>query len=116
MRILIVEDEMLVAMLLEDVVGDLGHEVVGPAMRLEAALEAAEREEFDLAILDINLAGKPSFPVAERLAARGIPFMFASGYGAAGLIDPFRAAPIVQKPFEADQIAKMLETLPARHG
>ena len=106
-RILIVEDEMLVAMLIEDVVNDLGHDVVGPAMRLETALAAAESEEIDFAILDVNLAGKHSFPVANRLKERAIPFMFASGYGAAGLIDPYCNAPILQKPFGPDQLAKV---------
>lgn len=107
-RILIVEDEILVAMLIEDVLTDLGHEVVGPAMRLEAALAAAEGEDFDFAILDINLAGKQSFPVADRLTERGIPFMFASGYGAAGLIEPYRGAPILQKPISQIEIARIL--------
>lgn len=114
MRILVVEDEMLVAMLIEDAVTDLGHQVVGPAMRLDAALAAAGEEDFDFAILDINLAGKQSFPVADRLIERGIPFMFASGYGLAGLVDPYRSAPVLQKPFEVDQIAKMLLRVPAR--
>lgn len=110
-RILIVEDEMLVAMLIEDTIIDLGHEIVGPAMRLETALDAVDGENFDFAILDINLAGKPSFPVADRLTDRGIPFMFASGYGAAGLVDPYRDAAILQKPFRPDQLASMLERL-----
>ncbi len=110
-RILIVEDEMLVAMLVEDVVLDLGHQVVGPAMRLEEALSATEVEEFDFAILDINLAGKQSFPVADRLASRGIPFMFASGYGAAGLDEAYQAAPILQKPFSPAQVEAMLRRL-----
>lgn len=108
-RILIVEDEMLVAMLIEDAVVDLGHEVVGPVMRVEAALEVVESEVFDFAILDINLAGKTSFPVADRLAALGIPFIFASGYGAAGLDERHKDAPIVQKPFAAYQLEAMLK-------
>ena len=113
LRILIVEDEMLVAMYIEDALMDLGHQPVGPAMRLETALEAAERADFDFAILDINLAGKQSFPVADRLAERGIPFMFASGYGAAGLTEPYRNAPVIQKPFEASQIAAVLHQMKA---
>ncbi|WP_137128722.1 response regulator [Rhizobium sp. FY34] len=108
MKILVVEDEMLVAMLIEDLVSDLGHQIVGPAMRLETALELAETIDLDFAILDINLAGKQSFPVAHRLTERGIPFMFASGYGAAGLMEPYLAAPIVQKPFDAKAVASML--------
>lgn len=110
-RILIVEDEMLVAMLIEDVILDLGHEVVGPAMRLDAALSVANNEEFDFAILDINLAGQQSFPVADRLTERGIPFMFASGYGAAGLSPPYTTAPILQKPFSPAQVETALKKL-----
>lgn len=110
-RILIVEDEMLVAMFIEDTIRDLGHDVLGPAMRLETALDAAENEDFDFAVLDINLAGKTSFPVADRLRERQIPFMFASGYGAAGLTDPYRGSPIVQKPFSPERMAEMLAQL-----
>ncbi|MDM9628454.1 response regulator [Rhizobium sp. S152] len=110
-RILIVEDEMLVAMLLEDVVMDLGHEVVGPAMRLEAALLAAEEEQFDFAILDINLAGKQSFPVADRLRERSIPFMFASGYGARGLEEAYRTVPVLQKPYSQAQLEALLRNI-----
>lgn len=112
MRILIVEDEMLVAMFIEDTVTDLGHQVVGPAMRLENAMAAARSEQFDFAILDINLAGEQSFPVADLLTERGIPFMFASGYGVAGLIDPYRHVDVLQKPFEPE----LLEAIVGRAG
>ena len=108
-RILIVEDEMLVAMLLEDVVAELGHEVAGLAMRLETAVEAVEREDFDFAILDINLAGKHSYPVADRLRLRGIPFIFASGYGAAGLSKAYQDTLVLRKPFDIGQVARALE-------
>jgi CheY-like chemotaxis protein len=110
-RILVVEDEMLVAMLIEDAIVDLGHEIVGPEMRLETALETAASEQFDFAILDINLAGKQSFPVADCLSQRGIPFMFASGYGAAGLVDPYLSAKVIQKPFSPRQIEDALKEL-----
>lgn len=102
---------MLVAMLIEDAVTDLGHQVVGPAMRLEAALEAIDSEIFDFAILDINLAGKTSFPVADILSDRGIPFMFASGYGRAGLNERHRDAHIVKKPFAGHQLEEALERI-----
>lgn len=107
-RILIVEDEMLVAMLLEDVVMELWHMVVGPAMRLETALAAVEEEQFDFAILDINLAGKQSFPVADRLREKSIPFMFASGYGARGLEEAYRTVPILQKSYSQAQLEALL--------
>jgi DNA-binding response OmpR family regulator len=111
MKILVVEDEMLVAMLIEDLVQDLGHRTVGPAMRLETALELADTADIDCAILDINLAGKQSFPVAHRLLARKIPFIFASGYGAAGLCEPFLSAPVLQKPFDAKALAAILDRI-----
>ena len=108
-RILIVEDEILIAMLLEDIVTDLGHHPVGPVMRLQPALAAAERGDFDFAILDINLAGRKSFPVADCLLRRGIPFIFASGYGRAGLTEDYARIPVVQKPYDPGQIARMIE-------
>ncbi len=99
MRILIVEDEMLVALMLEDMLDDLGHQVIGPAMRLSQALELASTCEVDLAILDINLDGSKSFPVADVLSGRGVPFLFATGYGAAGLEVPYKDHLVISKPF-----------------
>jgi PAS domain S-box-containing protein len=89
LRVLVVEDEMTIALLLEDMLIDLGHDVRGPAMRLPQALDLAERLELDFAILDINLDGQSSFLVADVLPARGVPFIFASGYGAQGLEPPY---------------------------
>ena len=91
---------MMVAMLVEDMLTDLGHEVVGPAMRLEQAMPLAREAEIDFAVLDINLEGEPSFPVADILTARGIPFVFATGYGSKGLNDAYRGAVTLKKPFE----------------
>lgn len=110
-RILIVEDEMLIAMLVEDIVLSLGHEVVGPAMRLETAIRAVEEEEFELAILDLNLAGQLSLPVADRLKELDIPFMFASGYGDSGLTGTHSDALMVQKPFSPRQLESALGSL-----
>ncbi|WP_281517413.1 response regulator [Ferranicluibacter rubi] len=107
-RVLIVEDEMLVALLIEDFILQLGCEIVGMAMRLEPALDLARTIDIDVAILDINLAGKPSFPVAEILQARGIPFVFASGYGAAGLDGSGISAPVLQKPFDVGDVRRLL--------
>jgi CheY-like chemotaxis protein len=80
-RVLVVEDEMTIALLIEDMLTDLGHEVVGLAMRLPQAMELAATAIVDLAILDVNLDGRMSFPVADLLSARGVPFVFATGYG-----------------------------------
>ena len=90
---------MLVAMNIEDMLLELGHEVAGLAGRLDAALALAREAEFDLAMLDVNLAGETSFPVAEILAERGIPFLFATGYGIKGIAEEYRSYPVLQKPF-----------------
>ena len=107
-RVLLVEDENLVAMLLEDMLVELGHSVVGPVARLKKALEMAQRELVDLAILDVNINGELSFPVAEALAARDIPFIFSTGYGERGLPPQYRNYPTLQKPFQQDDLEKLL--------
>jgi DNA-binding response OmpR family regulator len=109
LRILIVEDEMMIVMMMEDMLADLGHEVVGVAQNLPTALSLAESEGFDIAILDINLAGERSFPVARRLRERGVPFLFATGYGALGLEDPFRETPTLKKPFQMRDLARAVD-------
>lgn len=111
LRILLVEDEMLVAMNMEDMLLDLGHELAGLASRLEPALALAREAAVDAAILDVNLAGERSFPVAEALARRGIPFLFATGYGVQGIEPPWRDRPVLQKPFRQSQLAAALEAL-----
>jgi DNA-binding response OmpR family regulator len=80
-RVLLVEDEMLIAMVIEAALEDEGVEVVGPFGRLAQAIEAAEREQVDVALLDVNLAGQYVYPVADILEGRGIPFLFLTGYG-----------------------------------
>ena len=113
LRILIVEDEMLVAMNIEDMLLDLGHEVAGLASRLEPALSLAREATFDVAMLDVNLAGEASFPVADALRERGIPFLFATGYGRPGLEERFRDCPILQKPFRSVELGAALAGLVA---
>jgi CheY-like chemotaxis protein len=98
-RVLLVEDETLVAMLIEDMVRELGWDVVAIAARVDEALEIVRTTPIDVAILDINLQGAESFPVAEALRARGIPFVFATGYGQGGLENGYRSTPTLQKPF-----------------
>ena len=108
MRILVVEDEMVVAFMIEDMLGVLGHEVIGLAMRLPQALELAGSCTADLAILDVNLAGLKSFPVADVLAERGVPFLFATGYGLAGLTPPYDRQPVIKKPFGQEDLASAI--------
>ena len=119
LKVLVVEDEALVSMLLEDMLTDHGCEVVGAASRLSQALDlvADETLDFDAAILDVNLGGDPIFPVAEALAKRGAPFVFATGYGASGLPDHWRHRPTLQKPFTHQDVGKALaEAVTAHRG
>ena len=104
LRILLVEDEMLVAMNIEDMLLDLGHEVAGIASRLAPALALARETELDAALLDVNLAGEQSFPVADLLEERGIPFVFATGYGIQGIVERHRGRVVIQKPFRLDDL------------
>lgn len=108
LRILVVEDEAAISLLLEDMLLDFGCEVIGPAARLSAALDVVGREQVDLAILDVNVAGEPIYPVAEALAKRSIPFVFSTGYGSAGIRDAFRDRPVLQKPFAQHDLKQKL--------
>lgn len=110
-RVLIVEDEVLVAMLVEELLERLGFEVAAVSSRLEEALELARTIEIDFAMLDINLNGRQSFPVAEALRARGVPFIFATGYGERALAGDFDQVPVVQKPFSRKDLNAALEKL-----
>jgi CheY-like chemotaxis protein len=107
-RILVVEDEMIVAMLIEDILMDNGATVVGPAARVNKALDLLGTEEVDAALLDVNLAGENTTPVAEELRRRGIPFAFATGYGAAGLPEGFASQPLLQKPFQERDLQEVM--------
>jgi CheY-like chemotaxis protein len=114
-RILVVEDEFLIRMLLEDMLTDLGYELAGVAGRVDEAADLAKKTDFDLAILDVNLDGQDVYPVAELIAGRGLPFMFVTGYGGRGLPDAYRGRPTLQKPFQLDELKKTLaQLLPAR--
>jgi len=108
LRVLLVEDEDLIAMMEEEFLSDLGCTVMGTAARLDEALAMARSLEIDAAVLDVNLAGTMSYPVAEVLLARGVPFIFATGYGIAGLPESLRNAPVLSKPFRTDQLGAAL--------
>jgi CheY-like chemotaxis protein len=105
-RILVVEDEAMISMLLEDMVLDCGGEIVGPVARFDDALELAHKAEFGVAVLDLNLNGTLSYPIADVIRERGIPVIFATGYGANGLLDRFRDCPTLQKPFSQQDFAQ----------
>lgn len=110
LRLLVVEDEMMVAMLVEDMIRDSGWDVAGPAMNLVQALNLARHADIDGAVLDLNLGGDiNSLPVAAVLRERGIPFIFATGYGSGGDIGGFQDVPIVRKPFSSRQLIGTLQ-------
>jgi DNA-binding response OmpR family regulator len=105
-RILIVEDEAMISMLLEDMVLESGGEIVGPAAKFDEGLALARDAEFGVAVLDLNLSGTLSYPIADAIRERGIPVIFATGYGANGLLERFRDCPTLQKPFTQKDFAE----------
>ena len=107
-KVLIVEDEALITMLLEDILEDTECRIVGPAMNLRQALDLARSAEIDLAVLDVNLNGEPSFPVAAVLRSRGVPLVFSSGYGSQGLPPEWQDRPTLPKPFTSDEVIDAL--------
>jgi CheY-like chemotaxis protein len=113
LRILLVEDEAMIAMLFEDMLIDSGATVIGPASGVRAALEAIAAEPIDGALLDVNLGGEQSFAVADALAERGVPFVFVTGYGEAGVRDRYPHAPTLQKPFVNSDLQRALGQLAA---
>ena len=115
-RILVVEDEAIVAMLLEDMLAELGYEVVGPVTRLERALDLARGAAIDAAVLDVNINGRDTYAVADALCARAIPFVFATGYAARELAERFRGTPVTQKPFQRDDLERALDTARQQAG
>jgi CheY-like chemotaxis protein len=110
-RVLLVEDEMIVAWLLEDMLADLGCAVVGPAANVNQALAMIDAEAIDVAVLDVNLNGKMSYPIADALAARGVPFVFSTGYDKDSLLDGYRTFPVLQKPFHRSELVDTLAEL-----
>jgi CheY-like chemotaxis protein len=109
-RVLIIEDDSLVAMSIADMLSDLGCSVVANAGNLTQAFEMVAAGGFDFALLDVNLRGKEVFPVADVLSQRGIPYAFASGYGRAGLPEEFRTRPVVSKPFQIEELSAVLSS------
>jgi CheY-like chemotaxis protein len=107
-KVLIVEDEGLVALMIEDVLQDLGCDVVASVAGLKEACSVAATAELDLAVLDINLGGERSFPVAKILRERGVPFMFSTGYGTSGLPSEFSGCPVLGKPFSPKALEETL--------
>jgi CheY-like chemotaxis protein len=108
-RVLIVEDEIVVALFLEDVLSEFGYEVAGVVSHLDDAM--ARASDYDVAVLDVHLNGRNVFDFADMLAARGTPFIFATGYGARGIPERHGARPILQKPFQPHELKRALAQL-----
>jgi len=112
-RVLVVEDEITVALLIEDMVNELAYEVAGIVSRLDDAMRLLDSETFDLAMLDVHLHGKMVFPFAAELEAREIPFLFATAYGARGIPEEFSGHLVLQKPFGPVELRRALMNLSA---
>jgi CheY-like chemotaxis protein len=107
--VLIVEDESLVAILIEDMLIELGYEIAAVAARAEQAMRYARDLQLDLALLDLNLSGQRTDEVAGVLTERGVPFVFATGYGVAGVTDEWRDVPVLQKPFQIEELERAIK-------
>jgi DNA-binding response OmpR family regulator len=115
LRLLVVEDEMLIAMTIEDVLTDMGCVVVGPASSVAKAMDLLKGEEVDGAILDLNLKGEQAIPVAEALQKQGTPFFFLTGYGSTGTSQTMLDAPTLPKPFDPTALQQLIEETIAPH-
>jgi len=108
LQILVVEDESMVAMMIEDMLEDLGHKVIATSCRMPDASKLVADASADLAILDVNLNGEETYPLADSLAARAIPFIFATGYGSSGIKAEWSGVPVLQKPFQSRELAEAI--------
>jgi CheY-like chemotaxis protein len=113
-KLLVVEDDVLVRMLLADMVGELGYTLAAEAASIDEALEATRKTDFDLAILDVDLNGRSVSPVADALVARDIGFVFVTGYDDHGLF-PYRDRPTLRKPFQIDALRQCCKSALSSH-
>src|SRR3977135_417741 len=108
--VFLVEDEGMIRMMGAGMLEELGYSVAAEAGEIGEAVRLAQSTEFDLAILDVNVNGKVITPVAELIKARNRPFIFATGYGSSGLPEEYRDRPALQKPFQLETLARMIES------
>lgn len=108
---LVVEDEALVAVLIEDAIAEMDLAALGPATTVPQALQVIETTPPEGALLDVNLGGQPVYPVADVLAARSIPFVFITGYGEDGIRKDYADRPVLQKPFMVEDIQKAINAM-----
>ncbi|MDZ4777856.1 MAG: response regulator [Alphaproteobacteria bacterium] len=115
LRVILVEDEALIAMIIEEMISDLGCTAIGPAATLDEALSlVASTTDADCALLDINLRGASSWPIADALRAKGVPFAFVSGYGPAGLEPKYKGETVLAKPIDTMQLETWLTEVASR--
>ena len=107
--VLLVEDEVMIRMMVADMLEELGYTIAAEAGDIDEAVRLVQVTDFDIAILDVNVNGKVITPVAEVVLLRGLPFVFATGYGAQGLPEKFRDRPTIQKPFQIETLARTIE-------
>jgi CheY-like chemotaxis protein len=108
--VFLVEDEVMIRMMVADMLEELGYTIAAEAGEINEAIRLAQSTEFDLAILDVNVNGKVISPVAELIRARNRPFIFATGYGSSGLPEEYRDRPALQKPFQLETLARLIDS------
>ena len=109
--ILLVEDEVMIRMMVADMLEELGYTIVGEAGDIDEGVRLVQVTDFDIAILDVNVNGRVISPVAEAVQMRGLPFVFATGYGSQGVPEKFRDRPTLQKPFQIETLANTIESV-----
>ena len=107
-KVLVVEDEMMIAMLIEDMLDEFGCKLVGPATNVPRALDLIGKEQVEIAVLDLNLDGQDTYAIADALQQKNVPFIFATGYGSTGLRQEYGNRPVLQKPFQARDLETAL--------
>jgi CheY-like chemotaxis protein len=107
--VFLVEDEVMIRMMVADMLEELGYTIAAEAGEISEAIRLVQSTEFDFAILDVNVNGKVISPVADLIKARNRPFIFATGYGSSGLPEEYRDRPALQKPFQIETLARMID-------